>query len=118
MDEIRIHDRGRGPELVGTRTTVYDVIPYLEGGQSPEFIAAAMGHSTEQILALCSYIEEHRDEVMEVHRRIEERIRRGNPPEVEARLSRSPKVAQIRAHWKEIQRRRAEEEANGAGHPE
>src|SRR5690349_5679570 len=111
MDEIRIHDRGRGPELVGTRTTVYDVIPYLERGRSPEYIAAAMGHTTEQILALCRYIEEHREEVMEVHRRIEERIRRGNPPEIEERIRNSPnpKVAEIRAKWAEMQRRRAEE---------
>ena len=36
MDPIIIHDRGRGPELVGTRTTVYDVIPYwLDDAQPP-----------------------------------------------------------------------------------
>jgi len=32
------------------------------------------------------YIEEHRAEVDEVHRQIEERNARGNPPEVQAKL--------------------------------
>jgi hypothetical protein len=39
MDPIIIHDRGRGPELVGTSTTVHDVIPYWLRGRSAEFIA-------------------------------------------------------------------------------
>src|SRR5205807_2469471 len=25
-----LHDRGRGPELIGNRITVYDLVPYLE----------------------------------------------------------------------------------------
>jgi uncharacterized protein (DUF433 family) len=101
MEPIRIHDRGRGPELVGTRTTVYDVIPYWLGGHDAEYIARAMGHQPEQIAALIRYIEDHQEEVMVVHRRIEERIARGNPPEVEEKLKRSPLHARIQARLEE-----------------
>jgi len=111
MDPIII-DRGRGPELAGTRTTVYDVIPYLEAGRSAEYIAAAMWHTTQEIEVLIRYIEDHREEVMVVHRQIEERIARGNPPEIEARLAASPMHAKIQARWAEIRAKRAQE-ANG-----
>jgi uncharacterized protein (DUF433 family) len=30
--QIGIHDRGRGPEIIGTRITVYDIMDYLEMG--------------------------------------------------------------------------------------
>lgn len=39
MLPIEIHDRGRGPELKGTRITVYDIIPYRLGGCTPAGIA-------------------------------------------------------------------------------
>ena len=59
----RIHDRGRGPELVGTRVTVYDIIPYLEFGEHPAVIAAEFDLGTEEVAALIRYIEEHKEEV-------------------------------------------------------
>lgn len=114
MRPIEIHDRGRGPELKGTRTTVYDVIPYRLGGWDPARIAAVMGHSTEEVEALFRYMDEHYDEVMAVHRRIEERIARGNPPEVEEKLKQSH--AKLLAKMEEL-RRRKQGEANGDGHP-
>lgn len=114
MRPIEIHDRGRGPELKGTRTTVYDIIPYRLGGRSPTYIAAAMGHSTEEIEALFRYMDEHHDEVMAVHWRIEERIARGNPPEVDEKLKSIRGAA--RARLEEIRRGKAAE-ANGDGHP-
>ena len=42
-----------------------------------------------EVQALAGYIEEHKDEVMAVHRQIEERIAQGNPPEVVALLEQS-----------------------------
>jgi len=114
LQPIQIVDRGRGPQLAGSRTTVYDIIPYLEAGRSATYVAAAMGHSTREIQALIEYIELHREEVMAVHRRTEERIARGNPPEVEARLAASPVHAKIQARWEEVHRPRTQE-SNGAG---
>jgi uncharacterized protein (DUF433 family) len=109
VQRIAIIDRGRGPELAGTRITVYDIIPYLEAGDTPNVIAATLNLSTEEVLALIRYLEEHRDEVMAVHRRIEERIARGNPPEIAERLRDSPTHALVQAGLAELQRKREQE---------
>jgi uncharacterized protein (DUF433 family) len=76
--------------IAGTRITVYDVFHYLEAGRwTPAEIAEALRLSPEQLDAAIEYIDEHRDEMMAVHRRIEERNARGNPPEVEAKAQES-----------------------------
>ena len=67
MQPIEIHDRGRGPELKGTRITVYDIIPYRLDGRSATYIAAVLGRSTPEIEALFRYMDEHYEEVMAVH---------------------------------------------------
>jgi uncharacterized protein (DUF433 family) len=115
MKPVAIIDRGRGPEVAGTRITVFDVLHYLQAGHSPNYIAAVLSLSTAEVLAAIRYIEEHRDEVLAMNRRIEERIARGNPPEVEAKRQASHE--KLLALREELQRRRREEEANGAGDP-
>jgi uncharacterized protein (DUF433 family) len=117
MQQFAIIDRGRGPELAGTRLTVYDIIPFLEAGRSPTYIAACFGQSTFAVQFMIEYIERHRDEVMAVHRQIEERIARGNPPEILERLRRSPTHAIIEARLAEIRKKRAREGDNGEGNP-
>lgn len=114
-NSTEIIDRGRGPELKGTRTTVYDVIPYRLAEHDIDWIAGVMGHTREQIEALYRYMDDHYDEVMAVHWKIEARNARGNPPEVEEILARSPKVQRLRAVWAEFQRKHAG--ANGESHP-
>jgi uncharacterized protein (DUF433 family) len=109
MLPIEIHDRGRGPELKGTRITVYDIIPYRLGGCTPEQIVETLALSyitPGHIEALFRYMDDHRDEVMAVHRRIEERIARGNPPEVEEKLKQSR--AKVEALREEFRKRKAE----------
>jgi uncharacterized protein (DUF433 family) len=115
MRPITIVDRGRGPELAGTRITVFDVIPYLRAGRSPTWIAALLRLSTPEVEALVRYIEEHRDEVMTENQKIEERIARGNPPEVEARLLGSR--ARLLALRDELRRKTQRGETNGTGDP-
>lgn len=110
---IEIIDRGRGPELAGIRITVYDVIPYLQAGHGPTYIAAVLGLSTDEVKALMQYIEEHEEEVMAENRKIEERIARGNPPEIEAR--REEFHAKLLAYREELRRKKAQEGTNGAG---
>jgi uncharacterized protein (DUF433 family) len=109
VEEIIIRDRGRGPELARIRITVFDIIHYLEAGRSPEAIAEILPISVDEVRALMKYIEDHRDEVMAIHAQIEERMARGNPPEIEERLKSSPWHAKIEARLAEIQRRRAAE---------
>jgi uncharacterized protein (DUF433 family) len=110
MEPIRIIDRGRGPELANIRITVYDIIPYLEAGDSSDYIALVLGISIAEVEALARYIEEHKDEVMAVHRQIEERIAKGNPPEIAARMADSPTHALIQARLTELQRKRGGED--------
>jgi hypothetical protein len=95
---------------------VYDIIPYRLGGCSPEEIAATLERpeiTPAHIEALFRYMDEHYEDVMAVHRRIEERNARGNPPEVKERLRESS--ARFKARLAQI--RQALRERNGDGHP-
>jgi uncharacterized protein (DUF433 family) len=113
MQRIAIIYRGRGPELAGTRITVFDIIPYLEAGHSPTYIAALLGLSTAEVEALIQYIEEHKTEVMATNQKIVERIARGNPPEIEARREKSH--AKLLALREELRRKAGTEGVNGSG---
>src|SRR5580692_2222799 len=81
-----INPNGR---IAGTRTSVYDIVPYLESGRfTLEEIARYTAISMEELQVALRYIEENRDEVMRVNREIDERHACGNPPEIQARLDR------------------------------
>ena len=69
----------------GLRVTVYDVLHYLEAGRSHQEIMYILPLTLEQVEAAVRHIDQHREEVLAVHRRIEDRIARGNPPQIEAR---------------------------------
>jgi uncharacterized protein (DUF433 family) len=75
--------------LVGTRITVWDVYLYLEAGCRPDEIADELRISTDQVGDAVEFINRNREYVAEGHRKIEERIARGNPPEVEAQREKS-----------------------------
>ena len=86
MLEAKIIKTGRGPEIAGTRITVYDVIEYYKAGRHRDMIADTLELSSQQVEVAIRYIEEHRDEVMANYEKNMERIRRGNPPELQAKL--------------------------------
>jgi uncharacterized protein (DUF433 family) len=96
----------------GLRITIYDVLHYLEAGRSAEEIADILPLTREQLDAVIRYIDEHREEVMATHRRIEDRIARGNPPEIEAHARAG------RARMEEVRRSKGlsnGKESNGEG---
>jgi len=106
---IEIHDRGRGPELKGTRITVYDIIPYRLRGRGTAEIADILRPGYPEITAdhfqaLFTYMDENRDEVMAVHWKIEERNARGNPPEIEEKLKQGEQ--RLRVKLEEIRRKK------------
>jgi len=75
---IRIVDLGRGPQIEGSRLTVMDVFYYLHRGYGFDFIHQAMPSLTrEQFDAVAKYVGEHRDELAEKDRRVEEFHQRG-----------------------------------------
>ena len=84
MRTSTIHDRGRGPEIEGTRITVYDVMDYYVDGWPATRIAARLSLGTPDIEAAIEYSEAHRTEVEAEYRKMLERDERGNPPEVKA----------------------------------
>ncbi len=81
-----IHDRGRGPEIKGTRITVYAILDYLLLAWHPDRIAVQFRLSSDQVRAAIDYINDHTLEVMRNYVKILERAERGNPPEVQAIL--------------------------------
>jgi uncharacterized protein (DUF433 family) len=81
-----IHDRGRGPEIKGTRITVYAILDYLLAAWHPDRIAVWFRLSSEQVRAAIDYINDHTLEVMREYVKILERAERGNPPEIQAVL--------------------------------
>jgi uncharacterized protein (DUF433 family) len=97
--------------IAGTRITIYDIVHYLEAGRSPEVIAGILPVTVEQVQCAIQCIEEHKDAVMAVHRQIEERIARGNPPEIEAKLEQTRRKME---EWLK-QRRQAQSTSETSG---
>ncbi|HZW29790.1 MAG TPA: DUF433 domain-containing protein [Isosphaeraceae bacterium] len=101
----RIIDRGRGPELDGTRITVYCIMDYVRAGDPPARIAEDLDLNEEQVQAALEYINAHRDEVEAQYEAILKRVSQPNPDWVEAGAART---------WDELRRRI---EARSAGEP-
>jgi uncharacterized protein (DUF433 family) len=83
--QAAIIDRGRGPEIAGTRITVYDIMDYYKQGCDGPTIAAKLRLSCAQVEVAIDYIEAHQGEVQADYQRILERHARGNPPELLAK---------------------------------
>ncbi len=86
MPDSVIIDRGRGPEIAGTRITVYDILDYLDEGWHSTAIALLFRVSSREVDAALRYIEEHEEEVRAEYQRILARAARGNPPALQSRL--------------------------------
>ena len=101
--DIRIVDRGRGPQLSSSRITVQDLVPYFQRQCTFEQILEIMPVLTvEEIQAVERYVGEHYEEVMEQDRRIRDRsTKRKDLPEMEEILRRGEeKMATLREEFK------------------
>jgi len=81
-----IIDLGRGPEIAGTRITVYDIVDYLDEGWHSSAIATLFRISSREVDAARHYIGEHEEEVRAEYQRILARAAKGNPPSLQSRL--------------------------------
>ena len=81
-----IIDRGRGPEIKGTRITVYDILDYVLECWPRDQIAVWFRLSSAQVDAALQYIWGHKIEILTEYVKILERCARGNPPEVQAKI--------------------------------
>ncbi len=87
----QIVNYGRGPQIAGSRITVYNVMDYLgDPDWNRESIALLFRLSSQDIQAAIDYIEAHREEVEAQYQRILERHRNYRyPPEVQAKVDES-----------------------------
>jgi uncharacterized protein (DUF433 family) len=117
MLEAKIIDRGRGPEVAGTRITVYDVLDYHKLGWHRDMIAVTLQLSSQQVEVAIQYIEEHRDEVMVDYEEMLARDARGNPPELQAKLDAAHERLQARLReLREAKNRGAQDAGHSGGH--
>ncbi len=86
VSRVAIIDRGRGPEISGTRITVFHVLEYRRAGIHRDVIAASLGVSSDQVEAALGFIREHEAEVTRQYQDIRSRIERGNPAWVEEKF--------------------------------
>ncbi len=117
-----IHDRGRGPEIQGTRITIYDLIPhFLDSDVTEASICQRYDLTSEQVAAARAYVLNQPD-VLGRFLRIEAKMAAGNPPEVIERaeqtraalLSFKEWLAQRRRDETQGQSTEGQEECNGS----
>jgi uncharacterized protein (DUF433 family) len=78
-----IQDRGRGPEIVGTRITVYNLLSNFLGPTATEAsICRIYDLTPQQVAAARAYVLNNPETVLAEHLRIDARMSEGNPPEV------------------------------------
>ncbi len=110
-----IVNRGRGPEIAGTRITVFDVMDYLKHGWHRDRIAALFRLSSRDVQAAIDYIETHREEVAADYQRILERHQSYQyAPDVQAKVERCREAANRRLV--EIRERRSGEVRDAEDH--
>ena len=100
---VRIIDRGRGPEVVGTRITVYRIMDFLREDSSAERIAAELHLSEEQVRVALDYIAMHRRTIEAEYEKILQRVQQRNPPHVEAGRATSPDALKQRIRARKVQ---------------
>jgi uncharacterized protein (DUF433 family) len=80
----RIIDRGRGPEVAGTRVTIYRIMDFLRAGSSAGHIATELHLTEAQVRVALDYIAMHHRTVEAEYEQILQRVQQRNPPHVEA----------------------------------
>jgi uncharacterized protein (DUF433 family) len=78
-----IQDRGRGPEILGTRITVYNLLAdFLDPNATEASICRIYDLTPEQVAAARAYVLNNPETVLTEHLQIDARLSAGNPPEV------------------------------------
>ena len=80
----RIINRGRGPEIEGTRITMYRIMDFVRDQCSMTTIADELDLSEAQVQAALDYIAANRSAVEAEYDRLLLRVHQGNPPHIQA----------------------------------
>jgi uncharacterized protein (DUF433 family) len=113
--ESKIINRGRGPEIAGTRITVYDVMDYYKDGWHRDQIAVLFRLSSRDIQAAIDYIEAHKEEVEAEYQKILDRHHNYKYPEWVQKIVDECRERASR-RLKEIRELRAKEQTNADDH--
>ena len=105
-----IDDRGR---IVGTRITVYNLMPYfIDPTVTEAYLCRLYELTPEQIAAARAYVVNNSEAVWARHREIEARNAKGNPPEIRERAEKT-RAALLAYKEALAERRKAEAAASG-----
>ena len=85
----RIINRGRGPEIEGTRITVYRIMDFVRDNCSMTTIADELNLSEAQVQAALDYITANRSEVEAEYDQLLLRLQQTNPPHIQAGRAKS-----------------------------
>ena len=80
----RIIHRGRGPEVEGTRVTVYRILDFVREDSAADRIATELHLTAAQVRVALDYIAVHRSDVEAEYDQILQRVQQHNTPHVEA----------------------------------
>jgi uncharacterized protein (DUF433 family) len=95
-----IHDRGRGPEIVGTRITVYNLLPeFLEPAKTESEICRIYELAPEQVAAARAYVLNNAATVLAKHLEIEAKMAEGNPPPLIEKMKETHATFQRFKEW-------------------
>jgi uncharacterized protein (DUF433 family) len=100
MTSDLIHDRGRGPEIAGTRITVYNLLQsFLDPTVTEDEICRIYDLTARQVAAARAYVLSNPDTVLAEHLKIEERLAAGNQPHVKEQAERAKSTFQSFKRW-------------------
>jgi uncharacterized protein (DUF433 family) len=99
----RIIDRGRGPEVEGTRVTVYRIMDFVRDGSSVERITTELHLTEEQVHVALDYIAAHRHTVETECKKILQRVQQRNSPHVDVGRATSPDALKQRIRARHAQ---------------
>lgn len=100
MSTNLIHDRGRGPEIAGTRITVYNLLSsFLDPEATEKEICRVYELTPEQVSAARAYVLSNPDTVLAEHLKIEARMAAVNPPEAARRAERAKSTFKSFKKW-------------------
>src|SRR5688572_23811392 len=95
---MRIINRGRGPEIEGTRITVYRIMDFVRDHCSMTTIADELDLSEVQVQAALDYIAANRPDVETKYDQLLLRVQQANPPHIQAGRAQSLDELKRRIH--------------------
>jgi uncharacterized protein (DUF433 family) len=102
-----------GPEIVGTRLTVYNLLDsFLDPGVTESEICRVYDLTAQQVAAARAYVLRNPETVLAQHLKIEERLAAGNPPQVRESAERAKATFKSFKAWL-VERQAANHEGEG-----